>query len=457
MSVRQTSRRLRVVALGLVLAAAGGCAWRAPNARLERFDPHHGYRPQQVLATHPLGDVLLYVAFSGGGTRAAALSYGVLQELRDTRIVVDGVEKRLLDEVDAISSVSGGSFASAYYGLFGERIFTDFEPVFLRRNLERQLILSLFNPLNWVRMAADALNRSDLAVGMYDREIFERKTFADLLAARGPLLQINATEIDIGDRFTFVQPQFDLICSDLSRLPVARAVAASSAVPGLFSAISLRSWAGQCGYEPPDAFTAALHDASEAGRRRRHIARQMEDYLDRRRAYVHLVDGGVADNLGLRAALETIALRGGLRDRLAELGVDAPRHVAVIVVDAEVHPESPFIATAAGPGLAAMITAVSGVQIYSYNFETIELLHESLKRWTDDQPMATYIAEVAFENVVDDRERRYLNEIPTSFSLSNEQVDTLIAVGRRELRRSPEFQRLLEALGSGAPAMPAER
>jgi NTE family protein len=80
-----------------------------------------------------MGDVFLLLAFSGGGTRAAALSYGVLRELRDTRVVVRGQETRLLDEVDVITSVSGGSFTSAYYGLFGDRIFEDYEQRFLRR------------------------------------------------------------------------------------------------------------------------------------------------------------------------------------------------------------------------------------------------------------------------------------------------------------------------------------
>jgi hypothetical protein len=105
-----------------------------------------------------MGDVLLLLAFSGGGTRAAALSYGVLQELRDTRVVVGGVEKRLLDEVDLITSVSGGSFTSAYYALYGDRIFADFEPRFLRRNIQRRLLLELVRPRHWIRLASTFYN-----------------------------------------------------------------------------------------------------------------------------------------------------------------------------------------------------------------------------------------------------------------------------------------------------------
>jgi hypothetical protein len=63
------------------------------------------------------------VAFSGGGTRAASLAYGVLQELADTEMMTAEGPRSLLNEIDMISSVSGGSFTSAYYGLYGDRLF----------------------------------------------------------------------------------------------------------------------------------------------------------------------------------------------------------------------------------------------------------------------------------------------------------------------------------------------
>jgi len=40
------------------------------------------------------------MTFSGGGTRSAALSYGVLQQLRDTLVTINGKKRRLLDELD---------------------------------------------------------------------------------------------------------------------------------------------------------------------------------------------------------------------------------------------------------------------------------------------------------------------------------------------------------------------
>ena len=439
---------------GLALLALGCATYRPANPPLERYDPTYGSRPARAQADRPMGDVALILAFSGGGTRAAALSYGVLRELRDTRVVVEGQEKRLLDEVDTITSVSGGSFTAAYYGLFGERIFEDYEERFLRRNVQRRLVLELLRPANWLRLLSPYVHRSDLAVRLYDREIFDRATFADLQQAKGPFLQINAADLAVGSRFTFFQPQFDLICSDLSRLKVARAVAASSAVPVLFAPFTLRNYAGTCGFERPAWLDQALADRKGSLRRFR-VAQTVESYLDAdRRRYIHLVDGGIADNLGLRGPLENVILVGGIRERLEMLGDARPRHVAIVVVNAEVHPEPPFNRGAGAPGLGSILNAVSGIQIYSYNFETLELMRQSLHSWVrqmpsgaDGQPVRGYVPEVAFDSLEDPAERAFFDGLPTSFKLGGEAVDRLIEAGGRLLRESPDFQALVAALG----------
>jgi len=111
-----------------------GCAtvYKPENQSITAIDNTKGYR---LVQSHSgdYGDHLIFLAFSGGGTRAAALSYGVLQELRDTQVDTRGHRVRLLDEVDSISSVSGGSFTAAYYGLFGDKTFSDYETVFCGR------------------------------------------------------------------------------------------------------------------------------------------------------------------------------------------------------------------------------------------------------------------------------------------------------------------------------------
>jgi NTE family protein len=451
-------RRPGIAALAAAFMISACSTYRPTNVRLKHWDIDYGYRPKTTEARRPIGDVLLVLAFSGGGTRAAALSYGVLQELRDTQVVVDGQRKRLLDEVDLITSVSGGSFTSAYYALFGDRIFADFERRFLRRNVEGHLLLELLRPYNWIRMIT-VLDRTELAVQYYDRDIFERATFADLQAAGGPFVQINATDLAVGSRFTFFQPQFDLMCSDLSKFDVARAVAASSAVPGLFSAITLRNYAGTCGFEMPAWVQAALADRKQSALRRRRVATMYESYLDKRRRYIHLVDGGVADNLGLRGPLDNVLLAGGLFERFEQVRAAVPSHVAVIVVNAEVHPQLGFSLSAAAPSIATMLNAVSSTQIYSYSFETLELMRDSLENWARElppdakkRPVQVYIPELTFESITNDEERNFFNDVPTSFSLPGETVDRLIEEGRKLLRESPDFQRLKANLqGPGGP------
>jgi len=131
---------LSILTLTWVAIIAIGCAHYPINEPLKQVDPQSGYRPRLTGAPGNSENLILYLTFSGGGTRAAALSYGVLEELRKTEVVIDGKKRRLLDEIDGISSVSGGSFTAGYYGLFGDRIFEDFETKFLKKNIRVALL-----------------------------------------------------------------------------------------------------------------------------------------------------------------------------------------------------------------------------------------------------------------------------------------------------------------------------
>src|SRR5882724_8563328 len=111
MTLKGTSFLLLFVLLG------SGCAHYPENAQLKHYDPHSGYRFRNLTNTGNSDSLQVFLAFSGGGTRAAALAYGVLEELARTQIIWEGQHRRLLDEVDYISAVSGGSFTAAYYAL----------------------------------------------------------------------------------------------------------------------------------------------------------------------------------------------------------------------------------------------------------------------------------------------------------------------------------------------------
>jgi predicted acylesterase/phospholipase RssA len=167
-----------VLALLLVLS---GCASRPVNPPITHVNPNAGYR----FITRPQystdSENLVILAFSGGGTRAAAFSYGVLEFLRDTQVVgPKGGKARLLDHVGAITGVSGGSFTALAYGLYGDKLFDDYEQRFLKRNVQREILLRSLNPIYWPSLSSRGWGRSELAADLYDEILFNGATFADL-------------------------------------------------------------------------------------------------------------------------------------------------------------------------------------------------------------------------------------------------------------------------------------
>ena len=122
------------IALTTTLFMLAGCATRPVNPPITHTNPSSGYRFETRQAHAIDKENLVVLAFSGGGTRAAAFSYGVLEFLRRTEVVgPKGNKVRLLDQIDVITGVSGGSFTALAYGLYGDKLFTDYEQRFLKR------------------------------------------------------------------------------------------------------------------------------------------------------------------------------------------------------------------------------------------------------------------------------------------------------------------------------------
>ena len=454
-----------VVLISMIAVILIGCAHYPVNEPLKQVDPQAGYRGKFMAASGNSEDLLLYLTFSGGGTRAAALSYGVLEELRKAEVTIDRKKRRLLDEIDGISGVSGGSFTAGYYGLFGDRIFEDFESKFLKKNIQGALAARMFlNPLNWFRLSSTYFDRSDLAAEYYDKHIFEGKTFGDITARKGPMIVMNATDMTHGIRVGFNQDAFDAICSDLSRFPVARAAAASSAVPILLSPITLRNYAGTCGFKIPERFEEILKGRA-VSERQFYLANNIAPFLDSQtKQYIHLVDGGVADNLGLRAILDRVIGRGGIWETIKGTPMENARKVVFVVVNAETQPDTKWDRWESIPPFGAMMSSYSSISIERYNEETIALLKESVKSWTDEikterckggtgstapgscEDIEFYVVEVRFDALKDETERMHFKRLPTAFKLPSEEVDKLRDVAHRLLNESEEFQRLLRDL-----------
>ncbi len=447
-------RLVRWVCLGLL----AGCTTYGVvhNQPISRVEPGQGYS-LEVLARKQrrnAGELSLALALSGGGTRAAALSYGVLLELRDTQVRIDGRDERLLDAIGLISSVSGGSFTSAYYGLYGDRVFQDFEERFLRRDIEGALLRGLFDPLRWCSGSV----RTEMAVDYYRDALFGDATFADLMRPDGPMVLINTSDLGHGVRFTFLQEYFNLLCSDLSSFSLARAVTASSAVPVIFDPVVVENYAGCAKGLPPWLIDARKRAGGDADMRM--VVDDDSAYIDKvGHRYAHFVDGGITDNLGLRAMLEVVEVLGGARDYLQTLQIQPPRRIAVIAVNAAAGTRQGIDASVQQPTIEQTLDAVTNIQMYRYDTDTLQDMQQGLARWTQQlskpqRPVDAYFVRLSFEDVPDLPLRRFLNEIPTSLALSAEQVDSLIAAGRALLRTNAEFRRLVASLDGRLATVP---
>ena len=195
------------------------------------------------------------LAISGGGSRSANFAAAVMEELD---------AYGFLDHIKVISAVSGGTLPAAYYSL--KRSDPDWSWTTLRNlvgtNFYRRLWLK-HNPWGLLKYTLTEYNRSDMMSEIFDDVLFQGSTFAQL-NSRLPELIINATSLESGP-WRFTKRQFASIQSRLDTYPISRAVAASSAVPGIFQGIAVRA------FNATDSYT-----------------------------YKHLVDGGITENLGVQ-------------------------------------------------------------------------------------------------------------------------------------------------------------
>jgi NTE family protein len=472
-SMRTCSARPLVVLVALLVLAS--CAARPVNPRINQTDPHSGYRFETRQVHREDHENLVILAFSGGGTRAAAFSYGVLESLRRTELVGPGGRKiRLLDEIDVITGISGGSFTALAYGLYGDKLFDDYEQRFLKRNVQGEIFGRVVNPFNWPKLWSRSWGRSEMAARIYDEILFNGATFADLNRGSGPFINVSATDITNGSRLGFNQGLFDVLCSDLGAVPLSRAAAASSAVPVVLSPVTINNYGGTCNYTAPE-WTKPFFQSSDAPRPAARAIREisaLSDYRDgARRPYIHLVDGGVSDNLGMRGVLDALEILETFHDLGAPTPLDRARRIIIFIVNSLSTPPTDWDRHERAPGTLQVLVKATGVPIDHYSYEAVELLKDTMARWRTMRhlrdsaaftpgrdPAADavlnvpdaeiYAIDVSFPQLKDKNEVKYLNKLPTSFHLPSEAVDRLRAAAGEIILESPEFQRLRNDVGA---------
>jgi NTE family protein len=454
-------QNFRLPAALLVFALlASGCAHYPVNSPLMGVKPAAtGYRFENIVSQTNSDDTMLVLAFSGGGTRAAALSYGVLQELAKTEVGPPGNEHRLLDDVKMISAVSGGSITAAYYTLYGDRTFSDYESRFLKKHAQTDLLMRLLTPWNLARVASPKYGTSDLAAEYYDDLLFHGATFGDLTSRPGrPFLIVNATDLAIGARFEFTQDQFDLLQSDLSKFPISRAVAASAAFPPYLAPVVLKNYSAEHPVVEPEFIQSVLSNPT-ASIRLKNLALQERSYVDgERRKFIHLADGGIVDNLGLRGPVER-AIQLEESGMIPQAPVKIPRRLAIIVMDASADRDYGWDSRERTLGPKTLMCSVAQIAGNRYSFETIELFREVTARLDREREAAclqaggsqlakieTYVVELHFNQLASEEDRRFFNAVPTSLQLPSSTVDRLERLAHTELENNPEYVRLVKEL-----------
>jgi NTE family protein len=435
------------------------------------------YRPGYALLPmlqQPQGEIVFIMAFSGGGKRSAAFAHGVLRGLRNIPVVENGRTRRLLDELDYIAAVSGGSFPAMHYGVYRDKSFETFPSEFLKADINAYVYGTYLYPWNWEWLVNPYYGTNDRMAEIYDRLMFHGATYADLLRLGLPLVSVNATDIANGISFAFTQPSLDLICSDLSRFPVARAVAASNGFPVLFSPITMIGHAKDChGVRPPTAAPAEWADTSDELSRRALLARIANRYLDPERTrYVHLLDGGISDNLALRGVVNGSIALDATTEAFRRVALKT-RRVLVLSVDGQSAPDPDLSKQRVVTGLSQIFGAVSGTQIDAYNFETLILTYNELIKLLDNvhnvrcaqapvidghdcADVRGKLVHISLASIPDPQERQRLQTIPTGLTIPDADVDLLVRWGEQLVQQNATIRELISDLDGPTVAVTAQ-
>lgn len=447
------------------------------SACATRFDNEPQNRPitpefiaQSAQARGIVGANTIGLSLSGGGLRAAAFSFGVLQALT----AAGDPAADLFGDLTFMSSVSGGSLTAAYMALHGRDGMQHFRARVLDADLERDLRLSLFSPANLVRLLAGGVNdRSNMAATL-DADIFHGATFADLYRRNKPDVWINATDLYNRTPFPFIPPVFQGLCSDLSQLRVSEAVAASMAVPLAFAPVVLKTFPGDCLSPPPPNMDAMLaDDGSVTAGIVASTARAIRNYRDpQRMRYVKLADGGLTDNQGLASILIARAVSDTSYGPMREDDIVRLRRMLFLIVDAGRPPAGDWALQRDGPsgvdvGIAAADAAIdSATRLSAATFRTMttewrdsmirhrcSLTEAQVRRylpagqaWRCDD-VTFFVGTVSAESLGPERAAR-MRDMPTRLSLPRADIDAAIDAGRDAALANPALRAYLADRGA---------
>ena len=270
-----------------------------------------------------------------------------------------------------------------------------------------------------------------------------------------PFVILNATNIGTGNRFPFTQDQFDLIGSELGPYSVARAVAASSAFPFLLSPLTLENYQPLDGFPELTEYQTGLLDYYN-NRTRYYWSQSQLDYVERPYPYVHLMDGGLADNIGLRSIINEYEQSNGFISR------NLPKidRLAIIAVNARTQSDDTISDERHTPHIIPTVAlATATISMDNYSSDTVDFADRLASDLKQAEAVSAqsggkvklhapvpYVIEIGFEAIPDLHAREAFYGISTNFNLPAEQVKALISMGCVLLKNDPKFRCMLEDL-----------
>ena len=450
--VRSPPRALASICVAAVLA---GCATPAFNRATN--EPWKEGAPTVGFGGDLIRENSIVLAFSGGGLRAAAFTHGALTALESVKTP----QGDLLDEVAIISSVSGSSLASAYYGLFGREGLHRFREEVLLYRFEESMRLSLYNPANLVRLLGSGLNTREDFGELLDHQVFHGATFADLYRRPRPSIRIHATDLYHRVPFQFISPLFDVLCSDLSSYHVADAVAASMAVPLVFAPTVVRTYPESCPPMPREA--DSLHTLAQTSKSLAAIARAISTYRDGHVRYIKLGDGGLTDNYAVSIMTTQRIVFGTPYAPLTAKDAVQVRLLLLIVGDASRGPDGDWLDREEGPAGIDLALAATDAAVDSSAHRAADAFDNMIEGWHrsvvafrcglspeearnlgapadwDCRDVKFTVSHLSMENL-ESPYRERIQAIPTRLTLDAAQIDDAIEGGRRGLLALPELQ-----------------
>jgi len=463
---------LRLLATAVLLATAamqGGCASSIRNGPINAAlaGPSEEASAGLDVPGGNFEDTVVGLSFSGGGTRASAFAYGVLRELARTQITSEGRRSPLIDQVDLVSSVSGGSVTAAYFALKGDGILKDFEQKFLLKDAEASLRTSV-SLTNLVRLSDNGgVNDSTGLQTWLDENLFHNATYHDVFKRSRPVLWINASDIYNRTPFVFNQTTFASLCSDISTFPLSEAVAASAAVPLVFAPVVMTNFADRCQYSMPVWAERALADPNAPA-----VLRGNAEAIKRYREstdikYVKLLDGGLTDNLGLTGMLIERLGASQPYEPMSEREAVKMKRLLFVVVDAGRPPGGEW-AKNVKTNASDVIQAVADTAVDANVRTTYDTFSGQLRSWNKDlvewrcklspervraligndapwncRDVSFHVVKVTFDQMPDPTVRAKLERIPTRFKIEKQNVDLLLDSAGAILRKNGAFQRFL--------------